>query len=173
MSLLIIVVMFLVILHFVYDRIILPTIRLHLRNKLFELRDEVRSIMIEEGRSENDEAFMFVNDGICKFLNRLPEVTLQLKVEIQKQFENDEELRSHTQYRIDLINQSGSERLVHVFHEANSVVEKAFIANAGVWLFYLIPIALLVASISKLSEIATELVAMPTRDTERLIPIHK
>ena len=173
MSIFILVSIVLVMMYFVYDKIILPTIRLHLRNRLFELRDEVRSIMIEEKRSEHDEAFMFVHDGICKLLNRLPEITLHLKIEIEKQFESNEELRFHTKQRINQIIDSGNNRLLIVFREANLVVEKAFIANAGAWLFYLFPIAILFDSISKLSEIAKELVAMPTGDTERLIPIRK
>jgi len=173
MSIFIIVAAVLVMLHFIYDRIILPTIRLHLRNRLFELRDEVRSIMIEEGRTERDEAFMFVHDGICKFLNRLPEITIHLKVELEKEFQSNEKLRVRTKERIELISQSGNDRLMGLFNEANLVVEKAFIANMGVWFFYLVPIALCLASITKLSDIAKELVAMPTRETESLIPIHK
>jgi len=173
MSTFLLVIVLLAAMHFIYDRIILPTIRLHLRNRLFVLRDEVRTIMIEEGHTEKDMAFMYVHDGICKFLNRLPDITISLKIEIEKQINSDEKLRDETKCRIDLINASGNERLLKVFHEANTVVEKAFIANAGAWLIYLVPIALLITSIKKLSEVATELVAMPTSDTERFIPLHK
>ena len=116
---------------------------------------------------------MFVHDGICKFLNRLPEVTLSLKMDFEKEFQSNESLRRRTEKRIELINQTGNDRLMELFKEANLVVEKAFIANIGVWFIYLVPIALCLASINKLSEISKELVAMPTRETENLIPIQK
>ena len=170
MSTLILIAMVLVLVHFVYEKIILPSIRLHLRYRLFELRDQLRKIIIEEGRTERDKAFIYLQDGISVLLNRLPEITLSLNWQISKELQTNEELKRQIEERINLINQSGNTRLLELHKETNQVIEKTFLANMGIWFVYLVPIALFVFSVIKLSEISKELVAMPASVTMSLMP---
>ena len=171
MSTLILIAMVLVLVHFVYDKIILPTIGLHLRYRLFELRDQLRKIIIEEGRTERDKAFIYLQDGISVLLNRLPEITLSLNRQISKELQTNEELKRQIEERINLINQSGNTRLLELYKETNRVIEKAFLANMGIWFIYLFPIALIIVSMKKISQISTELIAMPASVTMSLMPV--
>lgn len=173
MSTIIIIAALLAVIHFIYESILLPVIRLHLRNRLFVLRDEIRDVMIQENIQGKDEAFMFVHDGICKFLNRLPEITLDVKAGVENEIKENPSLYKDTMERINKIKSHENKRLVLIFNETNMVLQKAFIANAGAWLVYLVPIVLLMLSIRKIADLAAELIAMPTVATERLIPIHK
>jgi len=169
MDTLIIVIAFLAILHFIYDGIILTSIRLYLRNRLFVLRDELRSLRIHNGDGMDAGAFLLVHEGINNLLNRLHQLTITLKFHFEQTIEYDHELQERIKKRIVAIDECGDEEIKRIFSKANQVVEMAFVANAGGWFIYLIPIALLILSIKKLSQLASELVVIPSTEANRLL----
>ncbi|WP_382631345.1 hypothetical protein, partial [Streptomyces sp. NPDC056982] len=57
--------------HFIYERILLPSLRLHYRNKLFELRDEVRNQIIANHSEDNTQAAQLVHEALNNAINRL------------------------------------------------------------------------------------------------------
>jgi len=172
-STLIVIVVFIALFHAVYENIVLPAIQMQLRNELFVLRDRIRTIMIDEQVDAHDQAFLFVHDGINKFLNRLPDMKISLKADIKRESEKNPGLHKDTERRIELIYSSNNAQLVEIFNDTSWVIGKALVANAGGWLIYLLPIALLLASIKNLANLVKELIAMPTFYTEKLIPLHK
>lgn len=151
----------LIIVHFVYDKIILPSVHLNLKNELFALRDEIRGLMIKEGYDETDEAFIFVHDGINASISRLVDVNLIYLIRFSMDLGEDKDLKREINERINQIHQSDSQQLLSIFQRANSVVEKAFVANIGAWLFYLIPLAVLALILKKLHQLAMELLVVP------------
>jgi hypothetical protein len=171
MSTFIIAIVVLAIIHFVYEGIVAPSIRMHLRNRLFTLRDEIRNLKIEGGISAGDEtAFWFVHNGINHFLNRLPYLTVMRKVQLEAEYKTNKELREIVTERISVVRGCGNAEIVRIFDKTTFLIEEAFIVNMGGWFFYLVPIAVVAATISKLSTLASELIATPERDTNRLLP---
>ena len=57
--------------HFIYERIILPSIRLHYRNQLFALRDVARRKIIDGGSDTSMQAATLVHDSLNNAINRL------------------------------------------------------------------------------------------------------
>ncbi|WP_201344631.1 hypothetical protein [Thiohalobacter sp. COW1] len=172
MSYFILVLAFLAILHFIYDGIVLPSIRMHLRNKLFALRDELRQIKICDEECD-PQVFNLLHDGINRFLNRLHRLTIDRQVQFMREYENDDELRYEIDQRWKLVESCENEDVTRIFEEANDVLRVAYLANMGGWFFYLIPIALIAFSLKKLSNEAREMFVMPNREVDRLWPDSK
>lgn len=168
MSTFIIIAIVLALVHFVYESIIAPSIRLHLRNRLFELRDCLRVLKIDGLAKSHEEAFDLLHEGINNLLTRLPQLTVANTVLIENSYKSNPELRQKIDSRVDAIKKCGNNEIVDIFEKTNEIVEAAFMANMGGWFFYLIPIAVMVAAFSKLSTFTKELIATPRVDSDRM-----
>lgn len=166
-------VIFLALWHFVYDGIILPSLRLMLRSRLFKIRDKLRMHKIKSGSRINVSAFNIVHSGINNLINRLPYLDWKIKRDIAQEIERNPELLHKLNKRIEAINSCEDEELKKIFKKANSVVRLAFAANAGAWFIYLIPVVILYASIKKLTFIAKEFIVLPESKASQFIPTQK
>jgi hypothetical protein len=171
MSTLIIILAALALYHFVYEAIVAPSIRLHLRNKLFVLRDEIRGLKASGNLEvEDGQAFWYVHDGINYFLDRLPSLTLASRSAVEAAYRNNQELRQLVAERKALLERCANPQIKDIFERTALVVEEAFIVNAGGWFVYLVPLAVLLFTIGRLNRLASSLVLTPTKDTQRLLP---
>lgn len=167
---LIIFVVVISIFHFVYEGIILPSIRLYFRNRLFILRDKLRSIYINEKNNIDHESFNLIHDSLSSLISRLHYLSVSVIVDIQKEYTTNPEFRKKIARREMLIEKCKHEEINSIIREVNGIVKKTIIANCGAWFIYLIPIAICVHSIKLLSQIAKEIVVIPESDANRLIP---
>lgn len=158
------------ILHFIYDGIVLPGVRQHYRNKLFALRDELRWEMIQGINAEDKDAFNLVHDAINAFANRLPLLTIAVQKAFEKDLEDNERLRKMIEKRREILAQCRNENIKRIAHEVNVVLEGVYIANSGGWFIYLIPIALVVTTLKKLTEVSSELAIAPVQEVRKIIP---
>ncbi|WP_422139676.1 hypothetical protein [Endozoicomonas sp. ALC020] len=173
MSYIIVAVIFLALWHFVYDGIILPSLRLMLRNRLFKIRDRLRMHKIKSGSKTNISAFNIVHSGINNLISRLPYLDLKVMRDIEQEVDHNPELLHKVKKRIETINECEDEELKEIFRQANLVVGLAFVVNSGAWLIYLIPVAIVLASIQKLNFFAKEFVVLPESKTTEFIPTQK
>ena len=156
--------------HFVYEGIVAPSIRLCLRNKLFSIRDNLRLATIEGLPNGDEKAFWFVHDGINNFINRLPYLTINGTAALAIECERDSRLKALLNEHIDAVMSSSDKRISQAFKDTNLVIEQAFIANMGGWFVYIVPIALVVSAMSKLSKFSARLIVAPTSFIERISP---
>lgn len=170
MSTAILIFAFIAVVQFVYESIVAPSWRMKLRNELFVLRDEVREEKIRGVSKADDEAFWFVHNGVNSFLSKLPSLTAwnqHLALEVLRA---DPELRAVVNKRIATIDQCTNDVVKSVFRRTVKVVEEAMVVNAGGWFVYLIPVALLMATLGRLKRFASALVVAPEREAARLLP---
>jgi len=170
MKLFVFILMALSIWHFVYESLVAPTIRLHLKNRLFAIRDELRKVDVQSLSHEEVRAFNFVHTGINNFINRLPNITIsnmfKVQLELIRNVNKKKMLDDHVQSVLNCRNQN----ILTAFSNTNSVIENAFIANMGAWFIYILPIALLMGALKKMSSLLPEIVMFPSKDVDRLIP---
>jgi hypothetical protein len=173
MSYVIIVLAVIALWHFIYESILLPSIRLHLRNRLFVLRDELRAHRVESDNVD-EKAFDLVSKGINNYLTRLPMINIGLRVEFERKVKEDPSLVDKLKERRKVIVESNDESLKQIYHDVNVVLEYAFVANSGGWFIYLVPIAVLIASVKRLSRLAEGLLMLPTNAMSNIMPVgHK
>jgi len=157
--------------HFVYEGMLLPSIRMSLRNQLFALRDEVRTLNIDGIDRCDDEAFEIVHSGINNYLNRLHLLTIGLHMRVSRLYETDAEFKTVVESRRALMDAAHNASLKDVVDRANKILFAAFVFNAGGWFIYIVPLAICVATIKRGVAFAKELFALPTSLASKLMPI--
>lgn len=166
----IIVTLFISILHFIYDGIILPSIRQNYRNELFALRDELRWIMIEGIDNTDIAAFNLVHDAINSFANRLPLLTMSVQKSFQIDMQNNVRLREIIKKRREIIHNCNNDDIKRIVNDVNLILEKTYISNAGGWFIYIIPIAITAVVFKKIAVISAQLTIAPPQEVHRILP---
>ncbi|WP_368647982.1 hypothetical protein [Castellaniella ginsengisoli] len=159
--------------HFIYEGIIAPSIRLHLRNELFKLRDELRAEKNKDLTAEDEAAFWFVHDGINNFLNRLSGLTIERSRRLYHEYINDQEARTTLDNHMQKVMSVENSAIRSVFDRTNHVIHKAMLTNAGGWFIYIIPLAIVMALAGSIARAAKGMLLTPTAALEKLIPTHK
>ncbi len=170
MAYIIIATMFIAAFHFMYDGIILPGIRQHLRNKLFALRDRLRMDYIKGIEKQDIEAFNMTHDAINTFANRLPLLTATVLVDVELAISKNEKLKENVDKRRAIIENCQSTEIKLINSEINKILTEAFLANTGGWLIYILPVAGVVSVWQRLVNDCRKLIAVPHHDIGKLIP---
>ena len=119
--------------HFIYESIILPSIRLSLRFKLFALRDQLRS-MVMQGTASN-EVFRIQQSSINNAINMLSWADQAMISRFERQLRDDEAMRKRVEKRVKIVEDYDSEEFQRVVRETSAVFQNAVIANMGAWFF--------------------------------------
>lgn len=156
--------------HFVYESIIAPSLRMHLRNKLFVLRDEIRTVRMEGVCADDEEVFWYTHDGINNLLDRLTWMTLHARITITTAYTHDTKLQKLLQGRKSMLDNCKDLRIREIFHRTSVVVEEAFVVNMGAWAFYIVPIAIFLTSLGQLKRLVSSLILTPEKMREEILP---
>lgn len=174
MSTLIILLLAMAIFHFVYDGIILPSLRLKLRFELFALRDEIRRLRSET--KGDDKAFLVLQESVNLSIRILPRATLSTFVKATKQMHENVNLRKTVEERIAIIDRSTISELKTIRSKTADVVMKAIGANSLPLLVYMLPvtvvfvvISMVVSRIKKLIDISRNIPLYPESEVEKVI----
>ncbi|EEX3304651.1 hypothetical protein D1V28_000509 [Escherichia coli] len=144
--------------HFIYERIILPSIRLHYRNQLFALRDVAREKIIEGGSESAVHAANLVHDALNNAINRLHLLTLPNKFRAQKRVAEDPAIKQRIKREIDVFKRCEDDEIIDVLFKSGLVLENVLIFNNLMLLLYLLPFVLVVFFCVKVIKTASSLV---------------
>lgn len=168
MNYLLIVLVFLSLFHLLYESVILPSIRMYIRDELFKLRDEIRNLKITGIDKSEEKAFWFVHDGINNFLTKIPNITIYSLFLVRNKKKKDPTFFKEADERIRIVKACKNESIKRIFEKANRIVGRALLANMGAWFFYLVPIAIIIISMSMISKIISELIIAPPYCSKRV-----
>jgi len=169
MSTIILAVALLATMHFVYEGIVLPSIRMRLRDTLFRLRDELRRVWIDQPTKCNSQVFLFLDVNICHFLSDLSLLTFALAYDTEKCMANNPKLKSQVEQRLRAVESCDCEEFRRIYHEVNRVLTYALLANSGAWFIYLVPVGLAVCCFSRLAKAVKELMMMPPKQSQMIL----
>ena len=129
---------------FVYQAIILPSIRLQFRYQIFELRDQLRRLVIEEKVKESDKAFQLLHDRLNAMCTSLHRVDLVRVVRASNSL--DEEGRTRVANYVRVMESAPAE-IQRIYKESLNVFAFTLMFNSifffiGVSVFLLIVVAL-------------------------------
>lgn len=174
MSYLIIAIVVCAILHFVFEAIVAPSLRLDLRYRLFALRDELRSLKIEHTEQLDRKHFEYLHESInvtIAFLNRFDIATI---TKINQLVEHDAELRQRVEARSKILDDCGLKSVKEIRRKTVRIAGAAFLTNSGAWGLYLLPVAVIAACFSAAKHLARQqvktLTALPEAELERRFP---
>lgn len=142
--------------HFIYDGIILPSIRLHFRNELFALRDSLRNMQINGLiTKEDDVAFSIVEGSINNSLNNLHNLNFSMLIRTPINHER-------ATLRLEAVNNAKNSEITTIFNSVSGIMLRVFVANMGGWLIYILPIAILINYLNKVRLSVKDLLLLPS-----------
>ncbi|MFJ5392762.1 MULTISPECIES: hypothetical protein [Pectobacterium] len=144
--------------HYVYERIILPSIRLHYRNKLFELRDAVRDEIIANKSELDKQAANLVHDALNNAINRLHMMTLQNRIRAQRNLNANPALRAQINREIELFKKCDNKEINRTINNSADILRNVLFFNNLMMLIYLSPILLAIGLASTVVKTASTLV---------------
>jgi hypothetical protein len=139
------ILIILAVVHFVYEAILAPSFRLQLRFKLFALRDELRRFKIEERPAlRDDDVYRMLQGSINNGLSLLHRTDLATVLRADRRLKEDPQLNKILQKRLRLqASLDGEAKAIH--SRIVKLFGLALLVNNGVWILYLLPIAVVVA----------------------------
>lgn len=156
--------------HFIYERIILPSIRLHYRNQLFALRDVARERIIDGGSESSVQAATLVHDSLNNAINRLHLLTLPNKFRAQKRVAEEPTIKQRIKREVDVFKRCDNEEIVKVLLKSGQVLENVLFFNSLMLLIYLLPFVLVGVFCVKVVKTASTLVQwVKGRELEEVI----
>lgn len=148
--------------HFIYERILLPSLRLHYRNKLFELRDEVRNQIIADHSEDNNQAAQLVHEALNNAINRLHLMTITNRVRAQRRLAMNPDIQAKINREIDLFDRCDNEVINNSINQSAEILEKVYVVNNLMLIAYTFPIYLAVATVAKVVKAANSLLILVT-----------
>ncbi len=156
--------------HFVYEAILVPSIRWNLRNELFVLRDRLRNVVIEKQKYDKN-VFDLVHSGLNNYINRLHHLDFWFELKLREILKNNSKIRTEVEQNLQRIEESKNQEIKAVFEQTKGIFWRVFIANMGGLLFYWIPILLVVIFLRKISRAIVRTILAPTKLVREFAPV--
>jgi len=159
----------LVLLHFVYEGIIAPSLRLNLRFRLFQLRDELRMLKIRHGSDFDDKHFHYLQDGVNNLLSGLPRIDITLLVRVMNEIASDKQLKQRMDARAKILDDCKLDDARRLRKQSIEIVERALTINSGAWVLYVLPIALAAVCYKSTIKTLRSLTALSQSDFAKVV----
>lgn len=168
MTILLAVILFLTLFHFIYESVILPTLRLRLRYKLFALRDELRKIKALYGERLDNKTFEYLQSGLNNAINLLPYIDTKFAVTARLTISGDKELRERIKRRVALLDKCDVKEIIELRKKTYSTVEDIFLANSGGWFIYVVPVIGVFVFFEKVKNLAIKIIVVPESEIDKI-----
>jgi hypothetical protein len=156
-------------LHFVWQSIISPSIRLEIRFRIFALRDELRRLKLED-QNLSSEAFRTVEDGLNSALQILYEIDIPILIHCDARANTDPQLKEHVQKRMAIIKDANSIELEKIVAHLRKNIERAALVNSGGWILYVLPPMLMVLCFKRLCSPIFSVIYMNRAEINKIFP---
>ncbi len=172
MAYLLFVLIMLSIMYYVYESIILPSIRLRIRYKIFELRDKLRLLKIEKANELDDLTFKYCQESLNMLLAFLHRYDLSSFVEAERFLRRNPTLYKRVLKRREVLENCKLEEFQQIRNEYLMTAIWASAANSFFLIMTIAPIALAFKGmkyfVDKAKNITDELFSIPERESELL-----
>jgi len=158
----------LALLHFWYEGILSPSLRLEIRYRLFELRDEARMLKIRRGNDFHDRHFRYLQDSINGLIKNLARIDLAMLASITMKLRQDKEFKARLEARSKILDDCKVEEAKAIRKKGANLIERAISVNSGAWMFYVVPIAIALVCYQKTAKAIRFICSMSEHDLEKV-----
>ncbi|HZL44859.1 MAG TPA: hypothetical protein VFC28_01415 [Opitutaceae bacterium] len=158
------------VLHFVYEAIVLPSVRASRRFRLFALRDRLRNLRFASGISINDEAFSALDSSLSWQLENQHRLTFSMIISANNSYIDDKKFRSEVDRTSKAIGNCQIQEFLAIRQQAAEHMVGTIAWNCGGLLGYFLPPASVYFSMRLIMVTVLKVVVLPERDLERLAP---
>lgn len=172
MQFLFLILVALAIYHFLLESTILPSTRLCIRFELFALRDQLRTLKIEQAETISDEVFENLQGAINTSIRLLPQLLICTIVTASATIQSDESLQKRIEKRKQVFESCAVEQVQVIRNRVVFLTVVALLVNSTGWVIYLIPFipVFTFSVISRLKTKVKTLLVAPSGEVDRLIP---
>lgn len=156
--------------HFLYEGVILPTIRLRLRYKLFELRDKLRRLKIERGDNLSDEVFSQLQDSINNTICFLHTINLETLKRLHRAIDSDQSLRKEMEKRRNVIETCPLKEVREIDQQHFIVILSVLTGTFGGWVIYVLPPIMVYSLLGKIIGFVKALTLIPEDKVQKFLP---
>jgi len=150
MAIVIVVLLGLAILHLVYEGIIVPMIRLHLRYKLFALRDELREFHYHNPKDISPDKFRYLEESINVVIAFLYRIDIMAIWESERVLKADPDLMERIQKREAELSACTVKEFKAIRYKTVLYFGKALLVNNACLLVYMVPVFLLTVILGRI-----------------------
>lgn len=168
MEYVIVLLFFAAIWHFVYQAILLPGIHSKQRNRLFALRDRLRTFHFEASDRKHEVAFQVAQDGINNAIHSVEVLGLEMQLRIMRLHEQNPEFRELIEKRKNALRAANCAEIDEIVKEANAVMQDIFVFNSGGWMVYVVPVFLCMIFYEKIVATVRDLFAFDSQGADLL-----
>jgi|SRR5580704_13209171 hypothetical protein len=126
--------------HFIYEAVLLPSIRLNLRFKLFSLRDRLRNLKMECQENCPDDSFHLLDDSLSWQMDNLHKMTFSLLFDTIHLMKKEPALAQEMERREKIYTNCQIPEFIKIRNEQNVIAVHVVGSNSVGWLIYLLPI---------------------------------
>lgn len=172
---LLILFIFFTILHFLYEGIIAPSIRLKLKYDLFAIRDGLRALRESRASEFKDEIYIHLQSSINNLIKFLPVIDILSIAKAEQKFNEDETLRQEVMRVTRMLEDCKFPEVQEIRTKIRRIFALAILVNNGMLMFYSFPIVFLSVSakafLKRIVSAIQELLYMPEQEFGRLMPV--
>lgn len=170
MTTIFIIFVLMALLHLIYESILVPSLRLRFRFRMFALRDELRKLKAENEDVSN-ELFDYLQDSINIQIKFLHQLDIKTMLWAYKSVNDDELLHEEVESRWALIESCDREEIREIASEIYSSAAILFLINNGALFFYGLPVVLAILFYQRLKLILRNFLSIPTTAIKEVVPL--
>ena len=155
--------------HFFWESIVLPSLRLRMRFRLFALRDELRSMRITNPAILEESVFIEAERRINATIQVLPSVDPFVLQRFHKELSADKPLIEKIEKRAAQFEAKAPAQVLQLMDETAKIGLCTAFANSGAWAIYAIPLATAIFLLKKLKLAVREVVTAPPHELEKIV----
>jgi hypothetical protein len=163
-------VLFLALAHFIYESILAPSWRLSLRYRLFALRDEVRALKVDCGDLFDNEHFAYLQDSINTMIAMLHRYGVAAIVAAELRYRRDPDFRRRVEARAAILEQCNLPQAQSIRRRSVQLLGRAIAVNCGMLCAPLFPFVLMGIGVSTLRKHLRKFSALSRRELESVAP---
>jgi hypothetical protein len=156
-------------LHFVYESILAPSLRLSLRFRLFVLRDETRQLKIDCASSLSDKHFDFLQDSINNLISNLNRFDMATFVGVEFESKKDPSFLKTAEERSRILDDCNIPRAREIRKQSLKIICAAiFINSVPLFLLICAPITIAILGYAEVKRRIRILAFMSDQDLQRI-----
>jgi hypothetical protein len=154
--------------HFVYEAIILPSVRTSRRYALFSLRDRLRNLRFASGLAINDEAFNVLDSSLSWQLENQHRLTFTMIRSVKRSYLQDKNFKAEIDRNLKIVEACQVQEFLAIRKEAAEHMVATIGWNCGGLIIYWIPPIGACIGLHRIMVTVLKIVALPERNLERL-----
>lgn len=161
---------FMTLAHYVYESVLAPSWRLSLRFRLFRLRDEVRALKAERRDLLDDRHYAYLQDSINTMIAMLHRYDIAAIAAAEFRYRSDPEFRMRIEARATILDDCEIPQAQSIRRRSVDLIVRAIAVNSGMLCAPFYPFALMGIGLSALRERLGKFSALSRRELESIAP---